>query len=260
MTIDANSLRLVSEMAVARDIRVSLVSDGLQLVRTEHIGNRVRENRKMISYIELDALVLPLETIETMMNRMVSEMSAPPRAEPDAHMPQHAATGEPLAARLTHPNLALATAAVPPVDATQRTTIGGMHPDDPAHRELLESGMQRDYVILTPEERHRGYVRPVRRSYVHVGLQEPYQLRDVTEEERGKYEGCEYVKYEKYLESRAPLVGRFWTQAMLDRVNKGCCATTTMSIEIAETYARKPDFYDATYCSTCGRHYPVEEF
>lgn len=37
----------------------------------------------------------------------------------------------------------------------------------PAHRELKENGQQRGYVVLAEEERAKGFVRPVRRSYVH---------------------------------------------------------------------------------------------
>ncbi len=38
----------------------------------------------------------------------------------------------------------------------------------PAHREIdPKTGMQRDYVVLAEEERKKGFVRPVRRSYVH---------------------------------------------------------------------------------------------
>lgn len=39
-----------------------------------------------------------------------------------------------------------------------------------------------------------------------------------------------------------------------------CGAVTTMSLPLAETYARQPDFYGATYCTRCGRHAPVNEF
>ena len=36
------------------------------------------------------------------------------------------------------------------------------------HREIDPiSGQQKGYVVLTPEERAKGFVRPVRRSYVH---------------------------------------------------------------------------------------------
>jgi len=35
------------------------------------------------------------------------------------------------------------------------------------HREIQPDGMQKAYVVLTPEERAKGFVRPVRISYVH---------------------------------------------------------------------------------------------
>jgi hypothetical protein len=39
-----------------------------------------------------------------------------------------------------------------------------------------------------------------------------------------------------------------------------CGSVTTMSQALAETYARSPSFYGATYCVTCSRHAPVSEF
>ncbi len=63
------------------------------------------------------------------------------------------------------------------------------------------------YLILSGEERAKGFVRPVRRSYVHLV----------------------------------------------------CGTTTSMAQEIAETYARTPAFYGATYCVHCQRHLPVGE-
>lgn len=82
---------------------------------------------------------------------------------------------------------------------------------DPAtgeHRELLPSGQQKDYVVLTEEERAKGFVRPVRLKYIHTK----------------------------------------------------CGVETRMGREIAETYARNPKFYGATFCVGCGNHYPVAEF
>lgn len=40
-------------------------------------------------------------------------------------------------------------------------------------------------------------------------------------------------------------------------VHEVCGAVTTMALDIAETYARKPAFYGATYCVACGKHRPV---
>ncbi|TFV90429.1 hypothetical protein [Blastococcus sp. CT_GayMR16] len=65
------------------------------------------------------------------------------------------------------------------------------------------------YLVLSDAERAAGFVRPVRRSYIHV-------------RERG-----------------------------------GCGAVTTMGLAIAETYARDPKFYGATYCVGCNMHRPV---
>jgi hypothetical protein len=66
------------------------------------------------------------------------------------------------------------------------------------------------YLVLSEAERAQGFVRPVRRSYVH----------NVPE----------------------------------------CGALTTMSQPIAETYARQPSFYGATYCVRCQKHLSVGEF
>jgi hypothetical protein len=53
-----------------------------------------------------------------------------------------------------------------PVDRNKRCMTSG-NPESPDHRELLLSGQQKDYVILCPAERAKGFVRPVRRTYKH---------------------------------------------------------------------------------------------
>lgn len=63
------------------------------------------------------------------------------------------------------------------------------------------------YLVLSDEERAKGFVRPVRTQYRH----------DI------------------------------------------CGAVTTMGQAIAETYARDPHFYGATYCATCRIREPVGE-
>lgn len=79
----------------------------------------------------------------------------------------------------------------------------GADPVDSVHREQAEV-----YLVLSDEERAKGYVRPVRRSYWHTT----------------------------------------------------CGQVTTMGQSIAETYARDPKFYGATYCVHCGGHRPVGQF
>ena len=63
------------------------------------------------------------------------------------------------------------------------------------------------YLVLSAEERAKGFLRPVRRSYIHLT----------------------------------------------------CGSVTTMGLAIAETYAREPTFYGATYCCGCRMHRPVGE-
>jgi hypothetical protein len=112
------------------------------------------------------------------------------------------------------------------------------------------------YLILSDEERAKGLVRPIRLSYIHVGAAGPtYPLRDLTEEEVNSY-GDRYAKFEEYPEEE-PGLGRFWKQSELDNIGKGCGAVTSMNHAIAETYARNPSFYGATYCVNCMKHLPV---
>lgn len=127
-----------------------------------------------------------------------------------------------------------------------------------------EPGPQNEvYLVLSDEERAKGFVRPLRDSYVHVGPAGPtHPLRDLTAEEHERYDQYGYVKFEAYPDddSISSVTGCFWTQARLDAVGKGCGTKTTMGHAIAETYAREPKFYGATYCCVCRMHLPVAEF
>lgn len=115
------------------------------------------------------------------------------------------------------------------------------------------------YLVLSPEELAQGFVRPVRRNYVHVGAPGPrYELRDLTDEEHERFDKYEYVSYEAY-PADSGVTGRYWTQKQLDNIGKGCHALTSMNQTIAETYAANPSFYGATYCVGCQMHRPVGE-
>lgn len=83
------------------------------------------------------------------------------------------------------------------------------------------------YLVLPEEELAKGFVRPVRRTYVHQYMEDGSK-----------------VPY--------PLVSR--------KGVKGCGVATTMAQALAETYARDPKFYGATYCVGCKKHLPVAEF
>lgn len=114
----------------------------------------------------------------------------------------------------------------PDVDRNSMQLVSGEPvPEDRSHTKLKANGQQRDYVVLTPEERAKGFVRPVRKSYLHVG--------------------------------KDPVMNGI----VLIKAGKGACGTrTTMGQAIAETYARDPGFYSGTFCCTCGEHRSLDEF
>lgn len=146
-------------------------------------------------------------------------------------------------------------------------------PNDPrlCHGTDDEPGPQCEtYLVLSEEERAKGFVRPVRNSYVHVGKSHSHYKgihRMLTEEEQKEYKDKNYVAVMTVMvkEDGSFLGGTYVTQEELTayQFNKrtgGCCGTTTMGNALAETYARNPDFYGATYCCTCMKHLPVSEF
>lgn len=124
-----------------------------------------------------------------------------------------------------------------------------------------DTGMQKAYVVMTPEERAKGFVRPVRRTYVHVGSPpSKYPLEPLTDEQKERFPDQGYAMWEPYPESESPATGRYWTQEEIDRVGAGCGTATTMGRALAETYAADPTFYGATFCCQCRKHLPVSEF
>jgi hypothetical protein len=114
------------------------------------------------------------------------------------------------------------------------------------------------YLVLSEYERARGFVRPYRDTYEHVGLQPKYPVRDLTQEEKDRH-GTSFIKFEQYPDDvGGAAIGRFWTREELE--THGCGAVTVMGVALAETYARSPYFYGATYCVGCRKHRPVGEF
>jgi hypothetical protein len=137
----------------------------------------------------------------------------------------------------------------PPIDPNNIAAPGPINPS---------TGQHTQYWVLCKEERDKGFIRPYRDIYKHVGINPKYPLRDLTDEEEERYAEYGYVKYEEYPKSESSVVGRFWTQSDLN--NLGCGVLTSMSNDLAETYARDPKFYGKTFCICCGGHFPVEEF
>lgn len=131
--------------------------------------------------------------------------------------------------------------------------------------EKLPDGQLADHFILCPEDRAKGYVEPLRLSYIHVGPPGPkFPLRDLTPEEDARWNDPDtsaadrIVKSEDYPESERPALGKIWSQGDLDKVAKGGCGSlTTMPRGCAETYAAQPGFYGSTFCCGCGAYFSV---
>lgn len=146
-------------------------------------------------------------------------------------------------------------------DGPTRSTTHGVTPgyeDAPAPGPVGADGQHVSYWVLTEEERRRGFVRPVRLSYKHVGMPAPRShLRELTPAEQERFRDFNYIGREEYPEEEYPITGRYWTQAELDRAEKGCGTITMMGRAIAETYAAKPSYYGSTFCAGCRQHLPV---
>lgn len=128
--------------------------------------------------------------------------------------------------------------------------------NDPRLGHINERGLQEAYLIDGRDDDE--FVRPIRTAYKHIGSPGPeYPLRDLTEEEHERYDQYGYVKFEPYPQDGKNVLGQYWTQDRLDKIGKGCGVVTTMHQKLAETYAREPKFYGATYCAGCRTHLPV---
>jgi hypothetical protein len=148
-------------------------------------------------------------------------------------------------------------------------------PKDPTLKagQKNETGQHSIYLVLSEEERAKGFVRPVRNSYIHIGLKPNYAGIDrMLSEKEQKEMMCKFPTKEPYVaimcindSEGKHLGGSYVTRKELDAWENGgriggCGTVTTMSRELAETYARNPKFYGATFCCGCNKHIRVDEF
>ena len=107
-------------------------------------------------------------------------------------------------------------------------TTTGESVDKVRAEQTEETGQHKAYIVLCEEERQKGFVRPYRDRYKHVG-------------------------------SRTQLVDDAGNNSHAVRTG-GCGTVTSMGRALSETYARDPKFYGATFCVGCNKHLPVSEF
>lgn len=137
-------------------------------------------------------------------------------------------------------------------------------PNDPKIYELdPTTGQLKSYLVLPQLEPELGkeklWKRPYRDAYRHTGKGPSYPTRRLTEQEELQHQGSRYVSFEPYPPIRYPITGRFWTQQQLEE-SRGCGQVTVLGSALAETYARDPKFYGATFCFHCRKHLPVDQF
>ena len=108
-----------------------------------------------------------------------------------------------------------------------------------------ETGQHPSYIVLCPDERAKGFVRPYRDAYKHVGL----NICGLHIE--GDTGGTVCYMDPKHEGTCGDATGPR---------PQGCGSVTTMGRALSETYARNPAFYGATFCCSCNRHLPVSEF
>lgn len=148
-----------------------------------------------------------------------------------------------------------------------RCTVGGNEPVNPDNAAVPNSatrpdGQHVDHWVMCPGEIIKaGFKRPVRLKYQHVGSPGPvFPLRDLTPEQKAMLGETDWIKFEPYPQGyRGSALGRYWSQADLDKVRKGCGTVTSMPQAIAETYAASPGYYGSTFCCGCGKYLPVGE-
>lgn len=133
-------------------------------------------------------------------------------------------------------------------------------PNNPCLKNIKPDGQQACYLVLSDEERAKGFVRPVRRSYQHVGQEVCGHYRPSLSGMLGGMQevccmpiGHEGEHFIVLTRLEQPLA------AVAEKEHRigGCGAVTTMGQAIAETYARNPSFYGGTFCVQCGKHFPV---
>lgn len=56
-----------------------------------------------------------------------------------------------------------------------------------------------------------------------------------------------------------PDEGEFVRLVRRSYIHETCGSVTKMGQQLAETYAKDPTFYSATYCCNCHNHFPVGE-
>jgi len=143
-------------------------------------------------------------------------------------------------------------------------TTSGEPVDEVRAAQTEATGQHKAYIVLCPDERAKGFVRPYRDSYVHGGraICGKYLHMEGNQKLGGYIDVCvmklghdgECIQFQSLVQ---PQAAHAQAKGLLPA---GCGTVTTMGRALSETYARDPEFYGATFCTGCNRHLPVGEF
>lgn len=128
-------------------------------------------------------------------------------------------------------------------DGQKMCTTTGEPVEKVRAEQVEETGQHKGYIVLCPDERAKGFVRPYRDAYKHVG----------------RIVACAHYQRPEGVMG-GPCLACGASQPKHTQPRGGCGAVTTMGRALSETYARDPSFYGATFCVTCNKHLPVAEF
>jgi hypothetical protein len=150
-------------------------------------------------------------------------------------------------------------------DGRQICTTSGDAPSKVRAEQTEATGQHKSYIVLCEDERKKGFVRPYRDAYKHVGRRvcgkprqlltssgiDPTPLPVVCTDEPDHAGDCTVW---------APVDSDAAMAKARDRhVLGGCGSVTTMGRALSETYARDFTFYSGTFCVHCNAHFPVGE-
>jgi hypothetical protein len=141
-------------------------------------------------------------------------------------------------------------------------TTSGEPVDVVRANQTAETGQHASYIVLCPDERAKGFVRPYRDAYKHVGMAGPDPQNRLTHSQSQPESFIELAPRSDPHNHDEPAerIVRYWTREQIAAAGKGCGTVTTMGRALSETYARQPTFYTHTFCVYCNQHLLVAEF
>lgn len=143
----------------------------------------------------------------------------------------------------------------------QICTTSGDAPSKVRAEQTEATGQHKSYIVLCEDERKKGFVRPYRDAYKHVGpFVERCEATTQADGEENPHQCVRPYPHGGEHEFNALMILNGPIRFMAGGRRGGCGSITTMGQALSETYARDPTFYGATFCGRCNKHLPVAEF